>query len=500
MIPSDLNRRQTNFRLAEQRTAGHRLSSDYVRADIVLRRQPAGGSPLSFGQYQLWFLDQLTPGRSAYNIADVVRIHGALNVAAVRGALDAIVGRHEALRTSFVDADGVPVPVVATTWAAEFREIDLTRLAAVEREPELQRLLKQEAARPFDLSTDVMLRAVLFRMAPEEFVFFHNSHHIAWDLRSKFVFYQELSEFYRSFCTGGTAQLPGLAIQYSDYAFWQRERLQGEWLDELVSYWKAQLAGAALKLELPADFPRPAVLTYRGGPRVPVVLDTPLLSQLESLVPPRRLPISKALLWTGISPFHTLLSAFNVLMYAWSGQSDILISSPYGNRESPELEELIGFFPNTMILRSWVSDDLTFGELAVRALDVVHSAVLHAALPFDKIVESARPVRRAGQLPLVQVNFRIQKAPVPVLNLYGLSVDLPEWVDNGASKFDLALELVMTPSLRGYFEYSADLFKQATIEQMAADFEGLLRELIRQPDVPIRALSTVRGIRRRAIS
>jgi Condensation domain len=462
------------------------------------RRSPEDPSPLSFGQYRLWFLDQLTPGSSAYNITDQARIHGPLNLAAFRAALDAIVGRHEVLRTIFVAPRGVPLPVVANSRSVDFKFVDLTNLPATRRESRLDELLRKEAARPFDLSTDVMLRAVLFRMADAEHLFFHNSHHIAWDLRSKFVFYQELSKFYRAFSSGGAVRLPALPLQYSDYARWERARLQGEFLDKLVFYWKAQLSGAALRLGIPTDLPRPAVLTYRGGPRVPIVLDTQLLSELESFLPPGGLPISKALLWTGISPFHVLLAAFNVLMYAYSGQSDILVSSPYGNRESPELENLIGFFPNTMILRSHVSDDLTFSELATRALDTVHAAVLHAALPFDKIVESACPVRRAGQLPLVQVNFRIQRTPLPMLELHELSVDLPEWVDNGASKFDLALELVTTPSLRGYFEYSADLFKETTVRQMAFDFGSLLREMLCRRAVPLGALPLFRKVWRPA--
>lgn len=464
----------------------------------IHRRRAEDPSPLSFGQCRLWFLDQLTQGGSAYNIADRALIHGPLNVMAFRAALDAIVDRHEVLHTHFVAPQDVPVAVVADSRGAEFKLVDLTHVTAENRESEAGMLIAQEAARPFDLSTDVMLRAVLFRMNKEELIFFHNSHHIAWDLRSKFIFYNELSEFYRSFCTGESAQLPELPLQYSDYALWQRERLKGELLDHLMSYWKAQLAGAALQLELPTDFPRPPIMTYRGGTRVPFVLDPQVLSQLAAFTAATPDPVSKALWWNGVSRFHVLLSAFNVLMYAYSAQSDILVGSPYGNRECPEFEKIIGFFPNTMILRSCVSEDLTFGELTTCTKEVVHAAIQHAALPFDKIVEAIRPARRTGRLPIVQVNFRIQKSPVPFLNLHGLSVDMPDWVDNGASKFDLALELVMTPSLRGYFEYRADLFKEATIKQMATDFRELLQELMQRPDVPIGALNRVREIRQRA--
>ncbi len=462
---------------------------------IELCRHPEDLFPLSFGQYRLWFLDQLTPGSAAYNITDFARMHGVLNVPAFRHALDAIVARHKVLRTRYVSHDGVPVPVVGTNCAVECKEVDLSVMPATERKLKLDELLKQEAARPFDLSRDIMLRAAFFKLADKEYVFLHNSHHIAWDLRSKFVFYSELSELYGSFCTGSSARLPELPIQYYDYAFWERQRIQGGLVESLVSYWKQQLSGAALKLELPTDYARPRILTYRGGPRVPIVLDAALLSAVEAFVPPVRLGLSKALLWRGISPFHTLLAAFNVLMYAYSGQEDILVSSPYSNRDHPELMDLIGFFPNTMILRACLSGNLTFGELAVRVLDTVQSAVLHAALPLDRIVALLKPVRRPGRLPLVQVNFRIQKTPVPELKLHGLSVDLPDWVDTGGSKFDLALELVTTPRLRGYFEYSADLFRPSTVAQMAMYYEKLLRELLQHTDVAIEELHTFREIR-----
>jgi hypothetical protein len=480
-----------------QRMEGERIRSSEGAHYVVPRRRPGDPLLFSFGQYRLWFLDQLTPGSSAYNITDMVRIHGALNISAFQRALDVIVQRHEVLRTNYVAVDGVPCPIVAEIRSAEFQEIDLRQIPASEREAEVQRLLRQEAARPFDLSRDAMLRVMLLQVADEAFVFFHNSHHSAWDLRSKFVFYEELSAFYRSFCMGCPAQLPELPIQYSDFALWQRRWLQGEVLEKLVSYWKEQLAGAPLKLELPTDYPRPPVLTYRSGPRVPMVLSSSLLAAVQALVPPKGLPLSKSLLWAGLSPFPALLAAFNVLLYAYSGQEDIVVSSPFSNRQYPETRALIGFFPNTMVLRTRVSGNLTFREFVVNVLGVTQSAILNAALPFEKIVESVRPVRRTSHLPLVQVNFRIQKAPLPTLELHGLSLGLPDTVDNAGSKFDLALELVTAEGLKGYFEYRADLFREATIVQMGQDFEELLAALISACDVPLNQLEFVQNLSRR---
>lgn len=460
-----------------------------------LSQQNAGPARvLSSNQMRLWFLDQLTPGTAAYNITDAARIYGALNVPALRIALDAIVERHEILRTSYRVSEGAPIPVVVSR-GAEFKLVDLSTVSAERREPALRALLAKEAARPFDLAQDVMLRVVLFRLAEDDHVFFHNSHHIAWDLRSKFIFYEELSAFYRSACTGEPAGIADLGVQYSDYALWQKERLQGGPLDELLAFWKVQLADAPLQVNLPTDFPRPPVLSYRGGPRVPFIVDGPVLAQLEEIAPARPLPIAKSLFWNGVRPFPVLVAAFATLLQLYSGDNDILLSSPYGNRESADLDRLIGFFPNTMVLRFRVSSNDSLNDLSLQALDVVHAAVAHAALPFDKMVEAARPVRRRGQLPVVQVNFRVQRAPVPQLELHRLTVDLPRWIDSGTSKFDLALEVVTAPELPGYFEYNADLFRPKTIQRMAADFDALLREMLDKPAAPAGALNAARTIR-----
>ena len=452
--------------------------------------------PLSSGQNRLWFLDQLVPGSSAYNVTDMVRIHGPLQVSALRQALDAIVARHEVLRTTYVSEAGVPVLRV-TDDGPEFSEVDLSLVPGSERVGVLAERLSREAARPFDLSKDCMLRAVLFRMDADEFVLFHNSHHIAWDLRSKFVFYDELEVLYDALAYGRTPELPDLPLQYSDYAEWERSSVTRVGVEGLTTYWKQQLQGAALSLRLPTDFARPESTTYRAGPKVRAVLDEEMLGALAEMQPPRDLPVSRALLWRGIAPFHILLTAFNVLMHAYSAQEDILVSSPYSNRDFPELRNLIGFFPNTLILRSRVTPLDSFRNLAAFALDTVYGAVTHAALPFDNIIRTLQPVRRAGHLPLVQVNFRIQKTPVPELHLRDLDVDLPTWVDNGASKFDLALELVMTPKLAGYFEYSAELFREETIRNMALDLQALLRGMIAEPDAQIGDLAPFRTIRSR---
>lgn len=451
----------------------------------IQRRTAGDPCPLSFSQQRLWFLDQLAPADSTYNIPYRMTIDGHLNVEALQKALNAVIVRHEVLRTNFKNIDGTPVPLLSDSCCVPLRQVDLTALPEQEREKRANLLIREEASRGFNLARDCMLRGLLICVAEDRHIFLHVSHHIAWEFRSTALLYAELEQLYAEFATGTIANLPELPIQFSDFALWQRQFLQGDMLARMSLYWKQQLAGTSGDLMLPIDFPRPAVPTRRGQ-RYPVVLSDKLLETARNLS-----------LSSGVTPFTSLFGAFSLLIHCYTGQDDISVGSPIARRRRDEIEPLIGFFVNTLVLRAQLSGTPTFRELLGRLSRVILGAIAHADLPFDKLVEILRPPRKTGRMPLFQVNFRVVKAPVPTLNLRGLRVSAPEWVDNHTSKFDFSLELVATGGAAGFFEYSTELFRPETIVQMAVDFETLLRALTSEPDTPFPQLKAVREIRAR---
>jgi hypothetical protein len=453
----------------------------------IPRRAPTDPCPLSFSQQRLWFLDQLSPGAPTYNIPYAMTIEGELRVEALQQALDAVVRRHEVLRTTFKNVDGIPVPVVAEDCRVPLRQVDLTGLAESERPAKASTLIRQEACREFNLARDRMMRGLLIRIGEEKHIFLHVSHHIAWEFRSTALLYAELEPLYEHFATGQILRVPELPIQFADFALWQRRFLQGDMLERLSQYWKQQLTAAPNDLHLPTDFPRPSVLARRGR-RYPMVLPSELLEAAKTLS-----------LSSGVTPFTSLFGAFSVFLYCYTGQEDMCVGSPIARRRRDEIEPLIGFFVNTLVLRAQLSGTPSFRDLLGRMSRVILGAIAHADLPFDKLVEILRPPRKSGRMPLFQVNFRVVKEPVPALRLKGLRVSAPEWIDNETSKFDLSLELVATGGAAGFFEYSTELFRDETIARMAVEFEALLCALIAEPDIPITELNTVREIRARVL-
>jgi hypothetical protein len=448
------------------------------------RRKPDDPRLISFTQRRLWYLDQLTPGSGVYNVPYVSRISGPLNVEAFHQALNYLVGRHEVLRTVFLAPGGNPVPVLLKKWNVELKPYDLRRLQGAEQEAEADRIVKAESSRPFNFARDLMFRAALIRLAEDEFLLVHVSHHIATEFGSTEIIYRELSPLYAGFVAGNPATLPEPHIQYSDFALWQNRYLQGERLQELVGYWKTQLTGAA-QLNLPTDWKRPALASLRGT-RYPMVLSREQLKSIADLS-----------LASGTTPFRGTCAAFNVFLRCWSGQDDISIGSPVSPKSNRRLEGAIGFFVNTLVLRSDLSGDPTFRELMNRVNQVVQGAIDHADLTFDKLVEALKPPREASRMPLFQVNFRILKAAVPALELKDLTITPPRFVDTGTAKFDLAMELEAATGQGGFFEYSTDLFDQSTIAEMAKDFETVLVALMAEPDVPISKLAVVQQITQR---
>ena len=430
--------------------------------------------PLSFAQQRLWFLDQMEPGNPLYNIAGAVRLKGSLDIAAFEQSFNEIVRRHEALRTTFQTIDGQAVQEIAPTLQLALPILDWRQLE--EQETEVLRLAEDEAQQPFDLATGPLIRITLVRLADTEYVAILTMHHIVSDAWSLGVFVRELSTLYEAFSTGQPSTLPELPIQYPDFAAWQRQWLQGEVLDFQLSYWRKQLGGNLPVLQLPTDRPRPRVQTFRGA-RYSFSLDSQLTKALQQLSQQEEVTL-----------FMTLLAAFKTLLYRYTFQEDILVGSPIANRNRTETEQLIGFFINTLVLRTDFSGNPTFKELLKRIGQITWDAYEHQDLPFEKLVEELQPERDLSYSPLFQVKFMLQNAPQENLKLPGLTLSFID-LKNSTAKLDLSLDMSETASgLEGSFEYNTDLFDEATIARMADHFCSLLSGIVANPEQPIAQL------------
>jgi amino acid adenylation domain-containing protein len=446
------------------------------QAQVIPPREKTRHAPLSFAQQRLWFLDQLEPDRALYHISKAVHLSGVLQVEALQQALDTIVARHEVLRTNIVADDGQPVQVIRAPQTVALPVIDLRGWDDAAHEAELHRRLVAESGRPFNLTCDLMLRALLLRLADEAYVLLLVMHHIASDGWSMGIFTRELSQLYNAAVRGGSAPLPQLPIQYADYALWQRQRLQGEGLEAKLAYWKQHLAGAPAILELPTDRPRQAVQTYRGARQsstLPPALCTALktLSQRE-----------------GVTLFMTLLAAFQTLLYRYTGRDDIVVGSPIAGRTQGETEGLIGFFVNTLVLRTDLAGNPSFRALLHRVRETSLGAYAHQELPFEKLVEELQPERTLSHAPLFQLIFSLQNFPRETLELTGLTLQSMQ-IEREAAKFDLSLMVVEGGAgLRARLAYNSDLFESATMVRLLGHFQTLLESIVAAPDTPISRL------------
>ncbi|MBI3457316.1 MAG: amino acid adenylation domain-containing protein [Candidatus Rokubacteria bacterium] len=453
----------------------------------AIPRRGAGLPRLSFAQERLWFLDRLEPDRAVYNIARAARLRGRLDEGALRQALEAIVGRHEALRTTFAEREGEPAQVIAEAGPVALPVIDLRGGAGAERDGEVRHIAAEEARRPFDLVRGPLLRAALLHLGDEAHVLLLTMHHIVSDGWSLGVLNRELGELYGAFSTGRPARLPELPIQYADYAEWQRRWLQGAVLEAQLAYWRRQLAGAPAVLELPSDRPHPALQTYRGARHV-VEFPGTLADGLAALS--RR---------AGVTLFMTLLAGFQALLHRYTGQKDIVVGSPVAARTRTETEGLIGLFVNTLALRADLSGDPTFWELLGRVREVALGAYAHQDLPFEKLVEELNPARDLSRTPVFQVMFQLQNAPLPALALPGLTVS-PLKVHSGTAKFDLTLTVdVRERGLRGVVEHNTDLFDGGTIGRMMGHFQRLLAGLVADPSMRVSRLPLLSDTERRQL-
>ncbi|HEX9936858.1 MAG TPA: amino acid adenylation domain-containing protein, partial [Longimicrobium sp.] len=434
--------------------------------------------PLSFAQERLWFLDRLRPGEISYNLPFALRLRGALDVAALERSLGEIVRRHDALRTVFRERDGSPVQVIAPFDGFRLTRIDLSHLPEETREAEVQRELVAEggAARPFDLSAGPLFRVSLLRLAAEEHVLLISQHHIVSDGWSMGALYRELAALYAAYREGRESPLSELAVQYADYAVWQREQVEGRVLERQLAYWRERLAGAPELLELPTDHPRPPVQTYRGA-TVPVEVSPELLERLQALGRGE-----------GATLYMTLLGAFQVLLSKYSGSDDIVVGTPIAGRTRREVEELIGFFVNTLVLRTDLAGDPSFREVLRRAREVTLGAYEHQEVPFERLVAELQPERSLSHTPLFQVILTLQTAGGGIDALPGLAVSLVE-AERVSAKFDLSLELTPTSrGLRGGLTYPTDLFERSTIDRMLGHLSRVLEQVAADADVRLSEL------------
>jgi hypothetical protein len=362
----------------------------------IPRRSQASPAPLSFGQQQLWFIDKLQPGNSAYNESLAIRLTGTLNAIALEQSLNEIVRRHEILRTTFTVVAEQPMQAIAPSLNIPLPTVDLRSLPPQEQKVKLRQLTTAEVAKPFDLSQGPLWRYTLLQLGAEEHILLLTIHHIVFDGWSVGIIFRELSQFYTAFTTGKSLSLPDLPIQYADFAIWQRQHLQGEVLEKLLAYWRQQLKGVPPVLQLPTDFPRPKVQSFQGGTQS-FILPLELTERIKALSQQQ-----------GVTLFMILLAAFQTLLYRYTGQEDIVVGSPIANRNREEIQELIGFFANTLVLRTDFGGDISFQELLARVRDCTLSAFSHQELPFERLVEELQPERNLSYNPLIQVMFILE--------------------------------------------------------------------------------------------
>jgi amino acid adenylation domain-containing protein len=449
------------------RDEGLRNNSD--QAKIIPRRTGEGPIPLSCAQERLWFLAQLGPEDSSYNLTTAIRLRGDLEVNALEWGLSEISRRHEVLRTTFTAVAGQSRQIIARAESMTLPVTDLQNLPEAEQETEIRRLVRAEARRPFDLQAGPLWRVHLFRLAGRSHVLLISMHHIVTDGWSQGVFVRELAALYAACSNSRSASLPALPIQYADFAVWQRQRLQGHALDEQLAYWKRQLAELPA-LALPTDHSRPAVSHFACGTQS-FLLPPSLSAELKALS--RR---------EGVTLFMTLLAAFQVLLGRYCGQEDIALGTPVSNRGRPELEGLIGFFVNTLVLRTKLSGNPTFRELLRRVQEMSLAAFAHQDMPFEKLVAELRPERNLSRNPLFQVLFVFQNAPQETLRFSGLELSYLD-AETTTTPFDLVVGLMEeADGISGALEFRTELFEPAAIARLAEHYRQLLTSLAASPD------------------
>jgi|AGSF01.1.fsa_nt_gi non-ribosomal peptide synthase domain TIGR01720/amino acid adenylation domain len=428
-----------------------------------------GDLPLSFAQQRIWFLHQMDSQNPAYNESPTIRLTGSLNIEVLEQSLNAIIERHEILRTTFPMIDGKPIQKILPSLQINLLVVNLQDLPS----NQIEEIIAQELQKPFDLTQAPLVRFTLLDLGQESYILVPVIHHIIIDGWSKGIFFKELSYFYQSFLSKTPVNLPQLPIQYADFAVWQRQWLQGEILENQLNYWQKQLADAPPLLELPTDQPRPSIPTFQGH-TLNFQIDPDLTDKLKTL--------SQR---SGVTLFMTLLATFTTLLFRYSHQEDILIGTPVANRNRQEIEPLMGFFVNTLVMRNSLQGNPTFWELLQQVRQSVLGAYANQDVPFEKVVDVLQIERSLSYNPLFQVMFALQNAPLGDLNLPGLKATSLA-VENVRVKFDLSLVLEETETekgtyLEGFWEYSSDLFTAERITRLVGHFQTLLKGIVTNP-------------------
>jgi acyl carrier protein len=435
-----------------------------------------GPPPLSFAQERLWFLDRLEPGGSTYNVPTALHVDGDLSALSLWRALGELTRRPEVLRTRYEEIDGAPVQRIDDPSPPPLPVVDLGVLPEAARRRETRRLARSEARRPFDLERGPVLRATLVRLGDREHLAMVTLHHIASDGWSMGVVLHEVAALYAADLRGERARLPEPSVQYADFALWQRGWLAGEVLAGEVAYWRERLADVPPVLELPTDHPRPASPSHRGASRR-VLLGPELTASLRRFG--RR---------EGATPFMVLLAAWQAVLGRQAGQDELAVGTPIAGRRHVEIEGLIGFFINTLVLRGDLAGDPGFGALVARVREEVLGAHEHQDLPFERLVEELDPERSLSHTPLFQVMFALQNLPLRTMEAGELRWQ-PVSAGGGTEKFDLSLTLVEEGSMVvGSLGYATDLFDATTMERLAARLGTVLAAGLEAPERPLSAL------------
>lgn len=475
------NSKEIEARKAHLSSLKKALLAKLVQGDVTANEATSTISPhspahpliLSYAQEQLWFNEQLIQGTSIYNVPIALRLEGTLEVSALECTLNQIVARHEILRTTFITHGDLPEQVILPRLSLPLTNLDFSNLQAKSREREAQRQIILEAHQPFHIEQGPLIRTRLLRMRNTNHLLLVTMHHIICDMVSIKVMMRELAVIYNAYVSSKPSPLPNLPVQYADFATWQRQWLVGEDRDRLVTYWQAKMRDAPTELKLPFDRPRSEIPTVQGAS---------IFKMLPKAVSQALQTISQR---ENATFFMVLLAAFQVLLFRYTGQDDIVIGSPVANRTRNEIAELIGFFVNMVAFRADLAGNPPFSELVRRVRKVCLEAYAHQELPFEKLVEVLHPQRKIDQNLLFQVTFALQTESIKPPVLQNLKSQFED-IENNTAKFDLAVELTETADgLKCHYQYNTALFHLSTIQQLATHFQVLLEGIIKNPEQPI---------------
>jgi|GEM_PF-293209 len=477
---------RTLFEYPTIRELSDHIQTHYSESDSEAKTPipvlPRGGAlPVSFAQQRLWFLHHLLANKAVYNIPAAIRLCGKVDYAVIERALNAILQQHEVLRTGFVDENGVPLAHVMEAVEIPFTQIQVKGDDAQARLLQARVLADEEGTIPFDLSLPPLMRAKILVLSEDDCVFLFTMHHIISDGWSLGIFCSEFLATYKAFSTGKSSPLQAMPIQYADFAGWQKTWLSGAVLTQQIDFWKQQIGdrSSVPVLNLPTDYPRPLIQSYHGA-QCKKKIPFELVVGLEALSEQH-----------GASIGMTLFAAFNVLLYRYSGQHDIMVGFPIANRTRVEAENLIGLFVNTLAIKTHLEDGLNFEAQLKCVRDVFFEAFSHQDVPYEKLVEELDPERDSSRAPLFQVMFTLQNTPLEAFKLPGVEAELFD-SHNGTAKFDLWLSLSETPEgMSALMEYNTDLFEESTIQRMLEQYWVLLQNVVRQADVPISKISLI---------